>query len=148
MGQEAVGMADAKDCVFCKIVSGKLPAAKVLETQESLAILDIGPVAPGHVLLMPKSHYESLGECPPESLAKLASELPRLAQAIKTAMRVPALNIILNDGSEAGQEVPHIHIHLVPRTKDDEFHIKWPRGSYEKNQMEEIRTRIAAALGS
>ena len=134
------------NCIFCKIVAGQIPAAKVLETPLALSFLDIGPVAPGHTLLVPKEHFPTLPDTPPDVASALAAELPRLARAVLAATGAPALNVVLNNGREAGQVVDHVHFHLVPRSPGDTFRVHWPRGKYQTDAMEQMRIRIASGL--
>jgi len=133
-------------CIFCKIIAGEIPCAKVLETDSVIAFLDIGPVAPGHVLVVPKEHYTTLADTPSAILSALAAELPRLARAVRLATAAPGLNLVQNNGREAGQVVDHVHFHLIPRTHNDEFRVHWPRKKYEDDAMERMRERIANGI--
>jgi histidine triad (HIT) family protein len=139
-------MAQDPNCIFCKIVAGQILSARVLETDSAIAFLDIAPVAPGHVLLAPKDHYERLDQMPPEAASELAGHLPRLARAVLAATGDRALNVVLNNGPEAGQLVDHLHFHLIPRRPGDEFHMHWPHGKYAGNELEQVRERIARCL--
>ena len=139
-------MAQDPNCIFCKIVAGQIPSAKVLETDSAIAFLDINPVAPGHVLLVPKEHSTTLVHTAPAVLAAIAGELPRLARAVLTATGAPGLNLLQNNGREAGQVVNHIHFHLIPRKPGDPFRVHWPAGKYEGTALEEMRSRVAAAV--
>jgi histidine triad (HIT) family protein len=139
-------MATDPTCIFCKIVAGQVPAAKVLDTNTTLAFLDINPVAPGHVLLVPKEHSATIADSAPECIAATAAELPRLSRAVLRATGASALNIVQNNGRDAGQLIDHVHFHLIPRSPGDAFHIPWPKGRYEGGTLEEMRARIQAAL--
>jgi len=139
-------MAHNPNCIFCKIVAGQIPSAKVLETESAIAFLDINPVAPGHVLLVPKEHSTTLVDTTPLVLAAIAAELPRLARAVLAATGAPGLNVLQNNGREAGQVVNHVHFHLIPRKPGDPFRVHWPAGKYEGSALEEMRSRIAAAV--
>lgn len=134
------------DCIFCKIVTGTIPAAKVLETDSVLAFLDIAPVASGHLLVISKDHYATLAETPPEVIAGIAAQLPRLAAAVQTATDSPGLNVVQNNGRTAGQEVNHLHLHLIPRRPNDEFRVHWPRSKYEGESMAQMQEKISGAL--
>ena len=134
------------DCIFCKIVAGQIPAAKVLETASAIAFLDIAPVAPGHLLLVAKDHHRTLADTPPALASALAAELPRLVRAVLAATGSTALNIVQNNGREAGQVVDHIHFHLIPRSSGDSFKFQWPHGKYEGDAMQQMRDRIARAV--
>ena len=139
-------MTSDPNCIFCKIVSGQIPSAKVLETDLAVAFLDINPVAPGHVLLLPKDHSVTLMDTSPQSIAAVATELPRLARAVLAATGASALNVLQNNGREAGQVVGHVHFHLIPRKSGDEFRVHWPHGKYEGSVMQDLQARIAAAI--
>ena len=134
------------NCIFCKIAAGQIPAAKVLDTDAVVAFLDIAPVAPGHLLVVSKEHYARLAETPPHVVAALAAELPRLTRAVLAATAAPALNVLQNNGREAGQVVDHIHFHLIPRRPGDEFRYHWPRNPYGEGAIEQMRASIAKAL--
>jgi histidine triad (HIT) family protein len=136
------------NCTFCKIVDGEIPAAKVLETDSVVAFLDIAPVAPGHVLVVPKEHYARLADTPSEVSAALASELPRLTRAVLAATGSTALNVLQNNGREAGQLVDHVHFHLIPRRPGDEFRYHWPRTQYAEGGVEQMRASIAKSIGN
>lgn len=107
-------------CIFCQIIDRKAPASIAYEDELFVAFLDIYPVRPGHLLLVPKEHAQRLGELPPW----LAGQLFACAQTLSDALRASAipcddLNLVLNDGPAANQSVAHLHLHLVPRTRGD-----------------------------
>ncbi|MEO9277221.1 MAG: HIT family protein [Nitrososphaera sp.] len=105
------------DCIFCKIVSGNMPARKIEETQKSLAFLDAFPLTKGHTLVIPKTHYAKIQEMTKED----SSDLFELAKTITNKLEslFPASLIAIHNGKESGQEVPHVHIHLIPRNSSD-----------------------------
>ena len=141
-------MPSESNCIFCKIIAGQIPSARVLETDTMLAFLDIAPIAPGHTLAVPKGHYATLAETPSQAAATLAAELPALVRAVLAATGAPAINVVQNNGREAGQVVGHVHFHLIPRSAGDGIRLPWPQGKYEGDAMEDMRSRIAAALQS
>ena len=106
-------------CLFCKIVRGEIPSARVLETDHAVAFLDINPVNRGHVLLVPKAHHATLADLPDDLAAETARLVPRLARAIRAATGADGLNLIVNNGRAAGQTVDHGHWHLIPRFVGD-----------------------------
>jgi len=134
------------DCVFCKIVAGEIPCTRVFEDETCLAFMDIGPLAPGHTLLIPKKHYEFLGEMPAEEVAHLAGHLPALARAVQEAMGADGLNVLQNNGQVSGQVVPHVHFHLIPRVPGDGLGYRWPAKSSDpetlRRHAEAIRARL------
>lgn len=102
-------------CIFCKIVAGQIPCHKLWEDGRALAFLDVGPLSEGHALVIPKAHYETLDQVPAEDAAAIGAALPALARAIGKATGADAYNILQNNGPAAGQVVPHVHFHLIPR---------------------------------
>lgn len=106
-------------CVFCRIVRGELSAHKVYEDPEILAFLDIHPMTDGHTLVIPKLHAERLSELPPELMGKLFQAVQKVSVQIVRALGAPALNVGFNDGRAAGQAVPHLHVHIIPRFPGD-----------------------------
>ena len=136
------------NCLFCKIVAGEIPSAKVMETAEVMAFLDIGPVNPGHVLLVPKRHHADLTELSDDLAASTARLLPRLARAVIAATSAHGLNLIINNGEAAGQTVGHGHWHLIPRFVGDPVNWPWPHSKYEGDELDGMRDRIMAALDS
>lgn len=107
------------DCIFCRIVRGELPAHKVYEDQDSLAFLDIHPMVDGHTLVIPKVHAERLQDLSSELSGKVFQAVQVVAGRIARALGAPALNIGFNDGRAAGQVVPHLHFHIIPRCPSD-----------------------------
>lgn len=138
-------MADS-DCLFCKIVAGDIPATKVLEDDASVAFMDIGPLADGHVLLIPKTHAVTLDELPSDQAGAMLANLPALVKAVQTATKCQGVNILQNNGRVAHQVVMHVHFHVIPRNEGDEFGFNWPAGSYPEGRMEELAEAIKSEL--
>lgn len=134
------------DCIFCKIVAGKIPAAKVYEDANSLAFIDINPLAEGHTLLIPKAHYAFIYDMPSREAAEMCALLPRLARSVKTAVHAEGLNILQNNGLCSGQVVMHLHFHLIPRMPGDGLGYRWPAGKYPEGRLQEICTLVTQAL--
>jgi len=139
-------VAKKSDCVFCKIVTGEIPAVKVLEDEESLAFLDVGPLAEGHLLLIPKKHYETLDQVPARTAGAMLSNLPVLVRAVREATGCEGVNVLQNNGRVAHQFVPHVHFHVIPRSTGDEFHFNWPAGRYAEGRAEELARAIRDKL--
>jgi histidine triad (HIT) family protein len=133
-------------CVFCKIVRGEIPSARVLETDHAVAFLDINPVIQGHVLLVPKAHHATLAELPDDLAAETGRLVPRLARAIRQATGADGLNLIVNNGRAAGQTVDHGHWHLIPRYIDDPVEWPWPHDDYSGDGLNQMKERIRAEL--
>ncbi len=133
-------------CIFCKIVRGEIPSARVIETDESVAFLDINPVNQGHTLLVPKAHYAKLADLPDSLAGSVCALLPRLARAVVGATGAQGLNVVLNNGDVAGQTVDHCHWHLIPRFNDDAVNWPWPHSNYRGDELGQMRFRLEHEL--
>ena len=109
----------SESCIFCRIVRGEIPSYKVYEDEKTVAFLDINPSAPGHTLIIPKAHVTRVEDLSQEDAGALFSTLHRLVGRIQEAMEAPASSVGINNGPESGQEVPHVHIHVIPRSRGD-----------------------------
>ncbi|WP_435180600.1 HIT family protein [Halorussus sp. AFM4] len=107
------------DCIFCQIVDGDIPSRTVFEDDTAMAFLDANPLAPGHTLVIPKEHYETLEETPEDVAAHVFGVLHRLNTAVEHAVDADATTVAFNNGEAAGQEVPHLHGHIIPRFEGD-----------------------------
>jgi histidine triad (HIT) family protein len=134
------------DCIFCKIAAGEIPCLRIFEDDDSLAFLDIAPLADGHSLLIPKAHFSTLDSMPPNLAAKVSQHLPRLVSAVMQSMKVDACNILQNNGAAAGQAVDHVHFHVIPRSPGDALGFRWPAGVYEQGREKEVHARILQAI--
>jgi len=128
-------------CIFCKIIAGEIPCSKIYEDENSLAFLDIKPVNPGHTLVITKKHYQDIEEIPAEELAALITSVKRVGELIKSKLKVEAYNILENNGPSAGQIIPHLHFHVVPRYPDDGLSL-WPSRNFEKEDFERIKNKL------
>ena len=135
-------------CIFCRIAKGEIPSMKVFEDDACLAFLDIGPLAEGHVLVVPKVHRERLEDMTPEEVMAVARHLPRLARAMLAATGAKAYNVLQNNGKAAQQLVGHVHFHIIPRKEGDALGYRWPASSYPPGRGEELRQKVVAALGA
>ena len=138
----------ANGCLFCTIASGEAPAAVVLDEPHAVAFLDVRPVFVGHTLVVPRAHRDTLVDIPPEELAPLFRTVQRLAVAVRDAMGAQGTFVAMNN--VVSQSVPHLHVHVVPRTKGDGLRgFFWPRVQYEgDDQMEATAAAIREALTS
>jgi len=134
------------NCVFCKIVCGEVPCVTVVEDDAALALMDIGPLAEGHLLLIPKDHAETIDDLTSDQAAALLRHLPSLVRAVRRATKCRGLNVLQNNGLVAHQVVPHVHFHIIPRDPGDEFHFNWPAGKYPEGRAEEIASEIRKNL--
>jgi histidine triad (HIT) family protein len=139
-------MAGASDCVFCRIVAGELPAAMVLEDDLVVGFLDSRPLFPGHVLVIPRAHHETLSDLPAELLEPLFGAVQRIATALPAAL--DADGTFVAENNVVSQSVPHLHVHVVPRRRKDGLRgFFWPRQHYASvEEMEVIAAQIRATL--
>lgn len=107
------------DCVFCRINQGEIPAAVIYEDEKTLAFLDVHPIAKGHTIVVPRQHLSDILTADAEMVKNIFGAVQIVAQKISRALRPDGFNIGLNQGEAAGQAVPHLHIHVIPRYKDD-----------------------------
>ncbi len=136
----------ADGCLFCKMVAGQIPVAKIYEDDVVLAFLDIGPLSDGHTLVIPKQHFEKLHDCPAELLGQVSSRLGRIAGAVAAAMNSDGYNLLCNNGRAAGQLVEHLHFHIVPRNVGDGVFSRWPSYKYEEGKTSAIAAKIRRKL--
>ncbi|KAA9405747.1 HIT family protein [Haloarcula sp. KBTZ06] len=109
----------SEDCIFCQIVAGDIPSRTVYEDDTVFAFLDANPLSPGHTLVIPKAHHERLNDTPADVAGEVLSTLHELVPAVEAAVDAPASTVAFNNGEAAGQEVPHVHGHIIPRFEDD-----------------------------
>ena len=137
-------------CVFCAIVEGRIPSHKVYEDERTLAFLDLHPSTPGHTLIIPKAHVARVEDLKREDAEALFKTLHGLVGGIQKAMDAPASTIGINNGRESGQEVPHVHIHVIPRSTRDRGGIIQgiARSSrrFDQEEMSGITERIRASI--
>jgi histidine triad (HIT) family protein len=128
--------------VFCEVVAGERPAAVVLDDPAVLAFLDARPLFPGHVLVVPRAHHETIGDLPAELVGPLFERVQRVAAAVQAAMGSQGTFVAMNN--TVSQSVPHLHVHVVPRTKGDGLRgFFWPRTDYDDDAH---RASVTAAI--
>jgi histidine triad (HIT) family protein len=138
------------ECVFCRIVEGGLPASVVASDEKTMAFMDIQPVNPGHVLVIPKNHACLLSELDETTGAQIFRMATRVARALRdSGVKCEGVNLFLADGESAGQEVPHIHLHVIPRFHGDGFRMRF--GSHygqrpARTELNSVAARIAEAM--
>ncbi len=135
------------ECIFCAIVEGKIPAAKVYENEHVFAFMDISPANPGHLVVIPKQHYRNIFDIPAEVASKIMEAVVPLATAIREALNPDGLNIIQNNEAAGFQTVFHFHLHLIPRWEADSLQPLWqPRNEGNIEEISNIATKIREAL--
>ena len=136
------------ECIFCKVVAAQIPAFVVYEDQATIAFLDVGPLAEGHLLVVPREHYAKLSDMPAQLAADLGSKLPLLGRALMKVTSASALNILCNEGADAGQVVKHVHFHLIPRRGADQLGYRWNAGEYAPGRAAELAAAYQKAIAS
>lgn len=134
------------DCVFCKIVEGQIPSAKVHEDGLTLAFMDIGQVNPGHVLVAVKPHVENIFGLDDRLAAAVFQSAARVARAVQKAYAPEGVTLYQANGPAAGQTVYHFHLHIVPRYDKDGMQLTWPAKNPPREQLEANAAKLRAAL--
>jgi histidine triad (HIT) family protein len=140
------------NCVFCKIIAGKISARVIMENEKAMALLDAFPLSAGHTLVIPKLHYAKLQEMSEQDAMAVFEIIWKVAGAVEAGSQVNALTIAIHNGSEAGQEIPHMHAHIVPRKRDDgagPIHSMFKiRPKLSPQELDSLHERIASNLSS
>ena len=131
------------DCLFCKIIAGEIPAHRVYEDNATVAFLDIGPVTPGHTLVVPRVHHTSLSETPDDVIRAVYASVKKVAAAAMAATGATAFNAQVNNGAAAGQLVFHTHVHVIPRRADDGL-VHWPHQKPSPEVLAALAEKIRA----
>lgn len=135
-------MSAPNDTIFTRIVRGEIPCHRVFENERVLAFLDINPLAEGHTLVVPKRQVERLDQLPPDEAAEIARHLGRIAARVVAVTGAEGYNVLQNNGRAAGQEVPHVHFHIIPRRGGDGLGYRW----HPKPAQHEALAALAARL--
>jgi len=139
----------SEDCIFCQIVAGEIPSRTVHETDDVLAFLDANPMAPGHTVVIPKSHHETLAALPADAGAAVFRALHRLTPVVEDAVDADASTVGFNNGEAAGQEIPHVHGHVIPRFDGDggtSLHgVAGRPADLDDGELDELADRIGEA---
>ena len=132
-----------KDCIFCKIANGEIPAATLYEDQDFRVILDLVPASKGHALILPKAHFENLYELPDDLAGKALILAKEVTKKMKKVLNCDGYNVVQNNGTAAGQTVFHFHMHLIPRNENDGVGITWEPGSLKPEDRDEILEKFS-----
>ena len=136
-----------EECIFCKIVNKEIPSTKIYEDNDVLVMLDIRPATKhgGHTLVLPKKHFELINEIPDELLNKIILVIKKISKALLKYGH--GLNILQNNKKIAGQAIPHVHFHLIPRFENDGVMVeKWVANEYKNNEAEKVASKIKSLL--
>lgn len=144
---EFVDTSPPGQCIFCRLVAGEIPSSRVYEDELTIAFMDIGQVNPGHVLVATRRHATDFFEITEEEAAAVMRTAHRVAHALKTVFKAPALTLLQANGREGFQTVFHFHMHVVPRHADDGCELTWPRAEPPADVLEGYARQIREALG-
>ena len=136
----------SEKCIFCKIVKGIIPSAKIFEDDKLLCFLDIAPANKGHALIVTKEHYESLLDTPDVVLCDIMNKAKKIARAMSSALGNEGFNILMNNKKVAGQLVDHAHIHIIPRFNRDGIKLNWRPKKYADKELDEFKGKIMKFL--
>lgn len=135
-----------QNCLFCKIAAGEIPSSTIFENEDFRVIMDLGGASIGHALILPKEHYENLHELDDEVAAKVLPLAKKIINGMKAGLGCDGVNIVQNNGAEAGQSVMHFHLHMVPRYKGANEVPLWIPKEHTPEEMNETAAKIASAL--
>lgn len=131
-----------KNCIFCKIINREIPGSILYEDEDFIVIFDKFPSKAGHTLVITKKHIESIYDMDSELASKLFVLVAKVAKELKSVLKCEGLNILQNNGSVAGQEVNHFHMHVIPRYENDTVKIKWESKEANDEELKELNKRI------
>ena len=134
------------DCIFCKIAAGEIPSQTIYEDDSYRVILDLGPAAKGHALILPKEHYADIFELPEAKAGEVFKLARNMAVKMKAALKCDGFNIVQNNGEVAGQTVFHFHMHMIPRYTDDGQDINWKPGEPSQDELKETADIIRGEI--
>lgn len=130
------------NCIFCKLANGEIPTATLYEDDDFRVILDAGPAAKGHALILPKEHYANLYELDDEMAAKVLPLAKKMITKLTDILGCDGYNLVQNNGEAAGQTVFHFHLHMIPRYKDDGVGLTWKMGELTEEDKNDILSRM------
>lgn len=133
-------------CIFCKIANGEIPSTTVYEDEDFRAILDLGPAAKGHTLIIPKEHFDDVTDLDASLGAKVIPLAARIGKAMKAGLGCAGFNLVQNNGEAAGQTVKHFHLHVIPRYEGGPVIASWTPGEATAEEREATAKKIAGAL--
>ena len=130
-------------CIFCKIIERELPAKIVFENDLNLAFLDISPISKGHTIIIPKNHYSTLEDIPNHELTETYKVVKKISMRIHQKLQINGYNILQNNFTAAGQIINHFHVHIIPRSYDDDkFRLKIPKNQASDEELNEILIKL------
>ena len=135
-----------KNCIFCRIAAGEIPSGTIYEDQDFKVIMDISPASRGHAIILTKNHAADIFELPEQDASRIFVVAKKVALAMKKVLGCEGINILQNNGELAGQTVFHLHIHLIPRYKDDTVSIKWINNESDGTELELLAQSLKEAV--
>lgn len=134
------------DCIFCKLANGVIPTNSLYEDDVVKVIFDAGPASSGHVLILPKEHFDNVYSLDDDTAAHIFQVAVKVAKALKEGLNLEGLNIVQNNGEIAGQTVFHFHMHIIPRYKGDTVNVGWKPGEVTDEEIEKIKSLVCPRL--
>jgi len=148
MSPEELKEFQKKQCIFCQIIAGKVQSKKVYDDEEVIAILDVNPANPGHLLIMPKEHYSIMPQIPEDEVGHIFIVAKALSNVSLRALEVQGSNIIVANGVTAGQRAQHFMIHLIPRKENDNMNFQIPQKTIPEQELKKIKELLSKNLGA
>jgi len=148
MSPEELKEFQKKQCIFCQIIAGKVQSKKVYEDEEVIAILDVNPANPGHLLIMPKEHYSIMPQIPEDEVGHIFMVAKALSNTSLRALEVQGSNIIVANGVVAGQRAQHFMVHLIPRKENDNINFQIPQKTISEQELKKIKDLLSKNLGT
>ena len=134
------------DCIFCKLANGVIPTNSLYEDDVVKVIFDAGPASLGHVLILPKEHFDNVYALDDDTAAHIFQVAVKVAKALKEGLNLEGLNIVQNNGEIAGQTVFHFHMHIIPRYKGDTVNVGWKPGEVTDEEIEKIKSLVCPRI--
>ena len=147
MSPEELKEFQKKQCIFCQIAAGKVQSKKIYEDDSVIAILDVNPANPGHVIVLTKEHYSIMPQIPDEEIKHAFIVVKSLSNSLLRGIDAQGTNIIVSNGIAAGQRAQHFMAHIIPRKENDGINFTLPQKTMGQNEIEEIGNRLIASLG-
>ena len=134
------------DCIFCKLANGVIPTNSLYEDDVVKVIFDAGPASSGHVLILPKEHFDNVYALDDDTAAHVFQVAVKVAKVLKEGLNLEGLNIVQNNGEIAGQTVFHFHMHIIPRYKGDTVNVGWKPGEVTDEEIEKIKSLVCPRI--
>ena len=134
------------DCIFCKLANGIIPTNSLYEDDVVKVIFDAGPASSGHVLILPKEHFDNVYSLADDTAAHIFQVAVKVAKALKEGLNLEGLNIVQNNGEIAGQTVFHFHMHIIPRYRGDTVNVGWKPGEVTDEEIEKIKSLVCPRI--